>query len=188
MKSIRILSVLLLTLLISSAWAMGQGNNEKKVPYPNIIITMADGVLENISGKIWAGTIIPFVQGRVSKLFHWGERIKYLFFDKSLKGLNPYGVDFIRAMEESTSKEIEKNVYIVISKALNATANLDSDGDGYTNMKEIESGTYPGFADSYPGKNAKNETNNYIGYATIAAIMGATFVLYFIFNREKKKS
>ena len=175
-----------IVMVVSSLSVIGANNNEKEV-YPTITIYTSDGVMQNITGKAWSGTIFPYIEGRI-KSFDWTKKIKYLFFDKSLKGLNPYGLDFVRAIEKSTSTEFEANIYLVLSKALNDTANLDSDHDGYTNQKELNSGSYPGFADDYPGKNSQSSIEDYEGYITISAIIGATFVLYFVFNREKEKS
>ncbi len=186
MKWAIISMMLVLAMVMSSLSVIGEENN-KKGAYPTITIYTSDGVKENITGKAWGGTIFPYIEGRI-KSFDWTKKIKYLFFDKSLKGLNPYGLDFVRAMEKATSKDFDNNIYLVINRALNDTAKLDSDNDGYSNQKELNSGSYPGFADDYPGKNTQNKIEDYVGYITIGAIIGATFVLYFIFNREKEKS
>ncbi|WP_456370704.1 thrombospondin type 3 repeat-containing protein [Geoglobus sp.] len=52
-------------------------------------------------------------------------------------GLNAFGRDF--AMEKSVTKKL---------------LDMDSDGDGYDNRVELNSGTFPGNPDSYPGREA----------------------------------
>ncbi len=185
MKWAIISMIFVIVMVLSSLSVIGEEN--KKEVYPTITIYTSDGVKENITGKAWGGTIFPYIEGRI-KSFDWTKKIRYLFFDKSLKGLNPYGLDFVRAIEKSTSKDFNNNIYQVLNKALEDTAKIDSDGDGYSNQKELNSGSYPGFADDYPGKNTKNTIEDYMGYIIIGSIIGATFVLYFIFNREKEKS
>ena len=53
---------------------------------------------------------------------------------------NPYGLDY----------EAEYYLTDVITAAINIEP-LDSDGDGYTNIEEINAATWPGFADDNPG-------------------------------------
>jgi hypothetical protein len=53
---------------------------------------------------------------------------------------NDYGLDY----------EAEYNTTDMITAAINIEQ-IDSDGDGYTNIEEINAATWPGFADDYPG-------------------------------------
>ena len=161
---------------------------EEESPYPTITLIFSDGGVYNISGKFWAGTIIPYIQGRING-YNWetDARSKYIFFDKALKGLNPYGIDFIRALEKYTVNEFEKEPFLILGKVLNQTADIDSDGDGYSNMEELEAGTLPGFADNYPGTNEKGFWEENEGYIILGVLIASIFVLYFVFNRESKK-
>jgi len=56
---------------------------EEESPYPTITLIFSDGGVYNISGKFWAGTIIPYIQGRING-YNWetDARSKYIFFDK----------------------------------------------------------------------------------------------------------
>ncbi len=162
-----------------------ENSNKEKSPYPTITLYFADGKKANITGKIWAGTVFPIVEGIIKK-YNWVPKIKYLFFDYSLKGLNPYGLDFIRAMEEKPYSEFENNFMRLVGYALNVTSNLDSDGDGYTNIQELNAGTYPGDPNDYPGKNTANPIEGNLGYIILAILLASVFALYFVFGREKK--
>jgi len=178
-------------LLISSTVAIAAPppSGKEKSKYPTITIIFSDGKVEDITGKMWATTIIPYVEGRI-KDYKWEQNpdmAQYIFFDKSLKGLNPYGLDFVNAMQESTYEQFQHNIFIVLSKALNKTANLDSDHDGYTNLYELNHGTLPGFADSHPGMNKKTFWEEYGGYIIIGVLILSVFVLYFVFNKESEK-
>ena len=56
-------------------------------------------------------------------------------------GLNSFGMDYV--MEKRVTKRL---------------LDMDSDGDGYTNGVELNSATFPGNPDSYPGKKAPGFT------------------------------
>ena len=90
-------------------------------------------------------------------------------------------------MEEKTYSEFENNFMGLVSYALNVTADLDSDGDGYTNIEELNAGTYPGDPNDYPGKNATNPIEENLGYILLGILLASVFVLYFIFGKEKKE-
>ena len=187
----RIVSILaILTIIISLFANMGAhaqgGSDKEKSPYPTITLYFADGKKANITGKIWSGTVFPLVEGMI-KDYNWVNKIKYLFFDYSLKGLNPYGLDFVRAMEEKPYSEFENNFVKLVGYALNATEYLDSDGDGYLNIDELNAGTYPGDPNDYPGKNTTNTLEENLGYIILIVLIASVFALYFIFGREKKE-
>ncbi len=183
---IAVLSVLVLlaSLLAQSPAVHAQGN--EKSPYPTITVIFSDGKEYNITGKMWGVTIYPYIEGRVHS-YNWQDKITYLFFDRSLKGLNPYGIDFVRALERMTLEQFQKNIFECVGNALNYTANMDSDGDGFTNIQELNNGTYPGDPNDYPGKNAKTLWDLYGGYIIVTILVASIFVLYFVFNREGKE-
>jgi len=179
MKSALISLATIVLLLLSIGFVHAE---EEESAYPTITVTFADGKVYNITGKMWGATIYPYIEGRITS-FKWMDKITYLFFDKSLKGLNPYGLDFVRALEKHTYDEFNKNIFLVVGDTLNATNELDSDHDGYTNIQELNNGTYPGDPTDYPGKNEKNFWDQYGGYTVIGVLIASVFVLYFIFNR-----
>lgn len=67
-------------------------------------------------------------------------------------GLNVFGRDF--AIEKSVTKKLLE---------------MDSDGDGYDNRAELNSGTFPGNPDSYPGKEAS-------GFSIVVAVVVVVMV------------
>ncbi|ADD08637.1 hypothetical protein [Candidatus Aciduliprofundum boonei] len=191
MRKLIIALVMVFLLIVSSATVIGAPNKKtsNKNKFPTITVIFSDGKVADITGKMWATTIIPYVEGRI-KDYKWEQNpdiAQYIFFDKALKGLNPYGLDFIKALEESTYEQFQHNIFIPLSNALNKTANLDSDHDGYTNIEELNNGTLPGFADSHPGMNKKTFWGQYGGYIIIGVLILSIFVLYFVFNKESEK-
>jgi len=186
MKKIFIAVALVITLLLGS-FASGADipvNKEKSI-YPTVVLYFNDGIRANITGKVWAQTIFPIVVGMIHK-YNWEKKIKYLFFDKSLKGLNPFGLDFVRAMESHPYSEFENNFPKLVGDALKSIYNLDSDRDGYTNIEELNAGTYPGDPSDHPGLSQKKFWDEYGGYIIMITIIASIFVLYFVFNREEK--
>ncbi len=179
MKRAFIVIMLAITLIIPMANAADNG----KPKYPTITVYFSDGSTTNITDKQWV-EIFPVVQGRISG-HDWSGRMGEMFFDKSLKGLNPFGIDFIRGLEEHTLNEWNNNYARVVIEALNYTYDLDSDGDGYTNYEELQAGTLPGYADSHPGMTQEEFWGQYEGWVIIGVLIVSVFVLYFVFNREK---
>ncbi len=179
MKRALIVILLAVALIAPVATAADEGKPE----YPTITVYFSDGTSTNITKKQWV-EIFPVVQGRISG-YDWSGRMKELFFDKSLKGLNPFGLDFIRGLEEHTLSEWDNNYARVIIEALNYTYNLDSDGDGYSNYEELNAGTLPGDANSHPGMTQEEFWGEYQGWIIIGVLIASVFVLYFVFNREK---
>ncbi len=185
MRKLLLAITISLILLAPATLAMAK----EESPYPTITLIFSDGKVYDVTGKMWGSTIIPYVEGRI-KDYKWqedGDRARYIFFDKSLKGLNPYGIDFVSAMEKSTYDEFQNNVFAVLSKALNMTNDKDSDGDGYTNIVELNNGTYPGDPNSYPGAQEKGFWEENEGYIILGILIASIFVLYFVFNKESKK-
>jgi len=181
-----VLAVILAFILLAPA---GLVIAAEESPYPTITVIFSDGKVYDIPGKMWGATIIPYIEGRIQD-YKWQEdadRAKYIFFDYSLKGLNPFGMDFINAIEKSTYDEFQNNVFEVLGFALNYTENMDSDGDGYTNIVELNNGTYPGDPKSYPGVNEKGFWEENEGYIILGILIASIFVLYFVFNKESEK-
>lgn len=175
-------------LLASAGMVMAAGEES---PYPTITVIFSDGQVYDITGKMWSMTIIPYVIGLVKNTtgFDWNKHggANKIFFDSALKGLNPYGADFINAVSKYTYDDFQNNVFLVLSKAFNATNSLDSDKDGYTNIEELGQGTYPGNPESYPGAGEQSFWEKNEGWIIILVLIGSVFVLYFVFNKESEK-
>lgn len=189
----KLIAVAVLFLLLASMGAaLGAGpakTGNEKSPFPTITLIFSDGKVADVTGKMWSTSILPYLEGRING-YNWEQhpdRSKYIFFDKSLKGLNPYGLDFVKAMETATYEEFKNNIFEVVNMAMNKTANMDSDHDGYSNIVELEKGTFPGFADSHPGANEKSFWIEYEGYIVITVLILSVFVLYFVFNKLSEK-
>lgn len=182
MKEVIVVAILTISLLFAAV--ANAAPSPQKSPYPTITLYFADGNSTEITGKVWAATIFPIVEAYIHS-YDWSKKIRYLFFDKSLKGLNPYGLDFVRAIESHTISEYDTNFYKVITNSINQIKDLDSDGDGYTNNEELNAGTYPGDPNDHPGKEGEKFWDEYGGYIILISIIASIFVLYFVFNREK---
>lgn len=73
---------------------------------------------------------------------------------------NPYGLDY--------------EVAYLTSDIINAAINIeqiDSDGDGYTNIEELNAGTWPGFAEDSPSSSMCTD-NDADGYAIEGGVCG----------------
>ncbi len=183
------LIVLSMAILILASLVGVQGEEES--PYPTITVIFSDGQVYDIKGDMWSMTIIPYVVGLVKNDtgFDWNKHggVSKIFFDSALKGLNPYGADFINAISKYTYDEFQNNVFLVLSRAFNSTANLDSDRDGYSNIDELSQGYYPGDPESYPGQGEQTFWEENQGYIIILVLIGSVFVMYFVFNKESEK-
>ena len=65
------------------------------------------------------------------------------------RSLNKYGVA-VRAAITNVDASIEDEQVRLLNAALAAVEELDSDGDGFTNIVEINSGTFPGDESDLP--------------------------------------
>jgi hypothetical protein len=65
--------------------------------------------------------------------------------------------------------------YASFNHVIEAVKGLDSDGDGYENGDELEAGTFPGFASSYPN-NPKKGLDIRIILAVLSVLVGALVV------------
>lgn len=72
---------------------------------------------------------------------------------------------------------------------INATANLDSDGDGFTNEEELGAGTFPGDANSYPRSSSPNMPilETLILVVTSLSVVLLVFSVYRRRMKEKRK-
>ena len=101
-----------------------------------------------------------------------------ILFDLSYSGLNPYGMELVVALSKIGFPDVHN-----MTKAFFATANQTSQIPGFTNIQALNAGAYPGFSWSQP--KVHTPIQNYYEAGIVVAIIAATFVLYFVFNRKK---
>lgn len=101
-----------------------------------------------------------------------------IVFDITYTGLNPYGIELVSALSHIGNLSYEHEW-----KAFWDIANKSSLVKGYTNLKALQSGAFPGFSWSSPKIRPNYLTEEYVG--AMAAVVVSIFVLYFVFNRRK---
>lgn len=101
-----------------------------------------------------------------------------ILFDLSYNGLNTYGLEIIKALSNIGFPDAAN-----LTKAFWATANKTSAVNGLTNHQALNAGSYPAYSWSQPKIHTPTQNTYYAGI--IIAIVAATFVLYFVFNRKK---
>ncbi len=85
--------------------------------------------------------------------------------NSGMNGVNSFGADFAN------------NGYAIAN-----IINLDSDGDGYSNSRELSSGTFPGDSKSYPGSTSSGigigiDVIIFLATAAVAAVAVVKFVI-----------
>ncbi|MFU8766931.1 MAG: Ig-like domain-containing protein [Candidatus Methanoperedens sp.] len=85
----------------------------------------------------------------------------------SVPELNLYGADLENQLANATS----------LSEGLSAIESLDSDGDGFTNIDEINNLTFPGNASDFPSVAASELTEIMVSPSTAALVVNATQML-----------
>ncbi|MFQ6127221.1 MAG: thrombospondin type 3 repeat-containing protein [Candidatus Heimdallarchaeota archaeon] len=75
--------------------------------------------------------------------------------------------------------------YLSLGLNINATANLDSDGDGFTNEEELAASTFPGDPNSYPGSPTASMPILEI-IVLVAALLSIVLVV-FVYRRKMKE-
>ncbi len=177
---------LIVTAMVCTMLVLFAANTVKAATYPTITIYLSNGDKIDIEDKFWKSEVYTALYDKEVSNYSWDkdERRDYVFFDKSLKGLNPFGLDFINAVKEIIEEEGGNNITVTYSKkALLKIANLDSDKDGYSNKEELDAGSLPGFADDTPEMHKKGDPYMWVKYGVVAGIIVSIFVVYFIFRR-----
>lgn len=77
--------------------------------------------------------------------------------------------------------------YLRLGLNINATANLDSDGDGFTNEEELAADTFPGDPNSYPGSSSWSAPFLEIIVLAVASLSVVLLVLWVYRRRMKEK-
>lgn len=101
-----------------------------------------------------------------------------ILFDLSYNGLNSYGLQVVNALSAFGFPDATN-----FTKAFWAVANKTSAVNSLTNHQALNVGAYPAFSWSKPKIHTSAQNTYYA--AMIVAIIAATFVLYFVFNRKK---
>jgi hypothetical protein len=92
--------------------------------------------------------------------------------------MNPYGLQFIQALSTIGTPTLKN-----MTQAFNDTKYQSSQVKGYTNIKALDAGAYPGFSFSKPMIKPLSEDYEAIGI--IVAIIAGMIALYYVFNRKK---
>lgn len=132
-----------------------------------------------ISSTDWNDFITEVLDNRTIVTYNWSANATQdlIIFDLSYTGLNVYGSSLVVALSSIGSPTIAN-----MTKAFWAVANDSSQVSGYTNIKALDAGAYPGFSWSTPAINPMAVTERNI--AIVVGIIAVTFVLYFVFNRK----
>ncbi len=75
--------------------------------------------------------------------------------------------------------------YLKLGLDMNATSNLDSDGDGFVNGEELAAGTFPGDPNSFPGSSLRGIP--ILESIVLVAVSLSTLLLVFGVIRRKRK-
>lgn len=73
--------------------------------------------------------------------------------------------------------------YLRLGLDMNATANLDSDGDGFTNEEELAASTFPGDPNSYPGSSSQGIPM----LESIVLVVVLLFIVLLVFGVFRRK-
>lgn len=77
--------------------------------------------------------------------------------------------------------------YVRFGLNINATANLDSDGDGFKNEEELAGGTFPGDPESYPGSSSQSTLPlELIALAIVSSSFALLAFLGYMYKRKAK--
>ena len=175
---VAVIVVLLACVIVVNSQAYAQTT----VTYPTINYRTYQGYNITITNSMWNDTVYPVIYSENFSNYNWKDSPSknYILFDYGLTGLNPYGAEFIEAME-STGNLTTHNVTIAFEKI----APLDATGTGYTNQQKLDSGALPGFSNSTPTSFNNPSVRSLYGYIFAGGVVVSIVALYFIFNREK---
>lgn len=137
-----------------------------------------------ISNTQWQLLFEKVFNNKTMVSYNWTQNTTedLIVFDISYTGLNPYGLSLINQLSAIGSPSLQN-----MSKAFNNTKNapslVTSGGSTLTNIQALNAGAYPGF--SWSQIKVKPLSAEYRDAGIIAAIIAATFILYFYFNRKR---
>ncbi len=137
-----------------------------------------------ISTPQWQLLFSEVIDNRSIVSYNWSQNASQdlIVFDLSYTGLNPFGVQLISALSYIGSPTIA-NFTLALHRVAGANSLVQSGGNTLTNIQALNAGAFPGFSWSQP--QVKSLSAEYRDAGIIVAIIIATFVLYFVFNRKR---
>jgi len=147
--------------------------------YPNITIHLINGKTYSITDKVWKDQIMPFIlYDRQIAKFNWSttNESNYIFFDYSFRGLNPFGAEFIFALERYTNV-----TNATISDALLAVRPLPSVNAPYTNGQALDLGILPGLPSTSLIKSSN--VSQYYPEIVIISLIVLVVILHYVFKK-----
>ncbi|MCL6002759.1 MAG: hypothetical protein M1556_03845 [Candidatus Thermoplasmatota archaeon] len=178
----RLFAAIIIVLLASVVIVDSQAYAQSSSTFPTISYKTYQGYNITISSTEWNSTVYPVIFSKNFSTYDWNDSpLKdYILFDYGLTGLNPYGAEFIAAME-TTGNLTQKNVTIAFEKI----SPLDATNSGYTNQEKLNTGALPGFANSTPTSFTNPSVRSSYGWIFAGGVVVSIVALYFIFNRKK---
>ncbi|MEM0160531.1 MAG: hypothetical protein QW258_02005 [Thermoplasmata archaeon] len=149
------------------------------ISYPNITIHLINGKTYSLTSSYWKNYIMPFIfYDRQIAKFNWSttNESNYIFFDYSLRGLNPFGAEFIFALERYSNVT---NATIV--DALLAVRPLPSVNAPYTNGQALDLGILPGLPSTSLIKSSN--ISQYYPEIVIISLIAVVIILHYVFKK-----
>jgi hypothetical protein len=178
----RLFAAIIIILLATVVIANGQAHAQSTVTFPTISYQTYQGYNITVTNTEWNTTVYSVIYSKNFSTYNWKDSPQkdYILFSYGLTGLNPYGAEFIQAME-SIGNLTAKNVTL----AFQEIAPLDATGTGYTNQVKLNAGALPGFSNSTPSSFNNPSVRSLYGYVFAGAVIVSIAALYFILNRKK---
>ncbi|HEU12636.1 MAG: hypothetical protein ACP5G5_05455 [Thermoplasmata archaeon] len=164
-------------IILISFLAFSSGQNE--VTYPSITIHFLNGTNSTITDSIWKQLVFPILFSKTISKYNWSNdpQAKYVFFTYDLAGLNPFGVQFVFALEKYTNVS-----FYSVTQALLYVRNLPSTHPGYTNGELLDMGVLPGFPNS-PIKSQQVPFYLSLPFIVLIILIASVFIMYYVFNK-----
>lgn len=164
---------------INTPDSVSSGNSTVNVSYPNVTINLINGKTFTITEQIWNKEIMPLIlNDRQIAKFNWASTNEstYIFFDYSLRGLNPFGAEFIFALEKYSNVTTA-----TITDALLAIRPLPSVNAPYTNGQALDLGILPGLPSTSLIKSVSPA--QYYPEIVIVSLVALVIILHFVFKK-----
>lgn len=179
----KLIVIVALLVLISGGLVSTVSFGQTTVSYPTVSYVTYRGNNVTVTDSMWTSIAYPVIYSGNFSTYNWNNSPlkNYILFDYSLKGLNPYGAEFLEAMQ-SIGNFTETNVTL----AFKQIAPLDATNTGYTNQEKLNSGALPGFSNSTPSSFNNPRVRNNYGWIFAGGVIVSIVVLYFVFNKKKE--
>ncbi len=180
----RLFAAMIIVLLATVVIVNGGANAQSSSNFPTISYKTYQGYNITVTATMWNSTVYPVIYSQNFSTYNWKQSPlkNYILFDYGLQGLNPYGAEFIEAME-TIGNFTQKNVTL----AFEAIAPLDATDSGYTNQAKLNAGALPGFSNSTPTSFTNPSVRSLYGWIFAGGVVVSIAALYFIFNRKKNE-